>query len=246
MRLVNDDAEVSVLMLLPDLGNNVREFLNGRNDNTPAVLDRLAEIAGMLCPDDRILHLHELLDGVANLLVKDLAVSDNKHSINDRLAVLLQTDELVRQPCNRIGLAGASAVLYQIALACAVFTHIGKKFLYHIELVVSRKYLLDLLLFGLLVLFDDYLCIILDYAGELCFGEDILPEVVCHDTVRVWRVACSVVVPLVERQEPAIFLCQLRAEFNSTVIHSEMYHAAFEREHGRPCTAEQHLRYIDQ
>ena len=99
-------------MLLPDLGDDVREFLNGRNDNASAILDRLAEIAGMLCPDDRILHLHELLDGVAYLLIKDFSVGNNKHSINDRLAVLLQTDELVCQPCDRIGFAGASVICY--------------------------------------------------------------------------------------------------------------------------------------
>ena len=49
--------------------------------------------------------LGELLDVVADLLVEDPPVGDHDDRVEDRLAVLLQPDQLVGQPGDRVALA---------------------------------------------------------------------------------------------------------------------------------------------
>ena len=58
--------------------------------------------------------LGELPDGVANLPVKDPAVGDDDNCVEERFAFLFQADQLVSQPCDRVGLAAAGRMLNEI------------------------------------------------------------------------------------------------------------------------------------
>jgi hypothetical protein len=69
---------------------------------------------------DRRAHLGELLDGVLDLLVEDPAVGDDDDRVEDRRLVLLEPDELVREPRDGVRLAAARRVLDQVAPARAV------------------------------------------------------------------------------------------------------------------------------
>ena len=105
MRLVDDDGELLVLCEIPALRDDVRELLYGRDDDPLAVLDGRLEVARMLRPREHALHLHELLDGVAYLLVEDAPVRDDDDGIEHRLAAaVLHLREQMHKPRNRIGL----------------------------------------------------------------------------------------------------------------------------------------------
>ncbi|MNK98283.1 hypothetical protein D3C87_1186420 [compost metagenome] len=52
---------------------------------------------------------------------------------------IVQVCQEVCRPSNRIGLAGASGVLNQVALAGAVFQYIGNELSRRIELVIARE-----------------------------------------------------------------------------------------------------------
>ena len=79
---------------------------------------------------------------------------------------LLQADELVRQPGDRVGLAAARRVLDQVALPGAVRRRVGQQLAHHVELVVAREDLRLLLLAGLLVLLLDDLGVVLEDVGQ--------------------------------------------------------------------------------
>ena len=96
--------------------------------------------------------------------------------------------------------------------------------------MVAWEHLLDGFLLGVLIHFFHNLGIVLNNLGELALGQDILPEVIGHQAVRVRRIACTVLISLVEGQKPAGLFCQFCAELYRGVIHGEMHHAAFEGE----------------
>ena len=112
----------------------------------------------MLSPHHGIFHLHKLLDGVADLLIKDAAVRYNKDRVNQRTAILFNADQLMRQPCDGVRFAASCTVLNQVTLTDTVGTNIGKQLFNHIQLMVARKYLFDRLLLSILVNFLDNLC----------------------------------------------------------------------------------------
>ena len=215
-------------MLLAELGQCVRELLDGRHDDALAVGDGLGELSRVLRPGDGVPHLHELLDGVAYLLVEDAPVGDDDHRVDHGPPEPLERDELVRKPGDGVRLAAARAVLDEVALADSVPAHVGEDGLHAVELVVAREYLLDGLLAGVRVDVHHDLGVVLDDAGELALGEDVLPEVVGHEPVGVGRVPRSVVVALVEGKEPAVLLGELRAELDCRVVNGEVDHAALE------------------
>ena len=102
MRLVDDDGELVILMFLPDLRDDVRELFNRRYNDALAVLYGLAQITGMFCPRYGVFDLHELLDRIADLLIKNTAVSNHKDRIDHRVSVFLKSYQLMRQPCDRV------------------------------------------------------------------------------------------------------------------------------------------------
>ena len=78
MRLIDDDGE-SLAALVGDLVEDEREFLHRRDDDLLSLLNKLAQIARVLGMTHRCAHLHELLDGLLNLVVEDAPVGDDDH-----------------------------------------------------------------------------------------------------------------------------------------------------------------------
>ncbi len=80
--------------------------------------------------------------------------------------VLLEADQLVGEPGDRVRLAAAGRVLDQVALPGAVRRGVGEQLPHHVELVVAREDLDALLLAGLLVLRLDDLGVVLEDVGQ--------------------------------------------------------------------------------
>ena len=89
---------------------------NSRHDDFLAARDELSQVGRVFRMPDRRTDLRELLDGVADLLVEDLSVGDDDDRVEDRRRVLLQTNQLMRQPRNRIRFARTRRMLNQIFL----------------------------------------------------------------------------------------------------------------------------------
>src|SRR5207248_1770554 len=70
MRLVNDDGEAAVPVLVPDVIEDEGELLNGCDDDLLAGRYEGSEVTGALGMRHRGADLSELLDGVADLLVE--------------------------------------------------------------------------------------------------------------------------------------------------------------------------------
>jgi hypothetical protein len=64
MRLVDDDRKAAVAMLAADIVEDVREFLDGGDDDLLAGLDEAAQITRMLGMTDGRANLRELADRV--------------------------------------------------------------------------------------------------------------------------------------------------------------------------------------
>ena len=94
----------------------------------------------------------------------------------------------------------------------------------------ARKDLLVLCFAGFLVLFLDQGGIVFDNAGKHLLSENPLPQVIRHQAVRVGRIACAVLVSLVEGQKPAFFSLQACAELYLRIVHRKVNHAARELE----------------
>ena len=119
MRLVDDDGKASS-RLGCDFVEDERELLDRGDDDLLALLDELPQVAGMLRVADRRADLHELLDGLLNLVVEDAPVGDHDDRVENLLSIALQTDQLMRQPRDGVGLAAAGGMLDEIALSRAV------------------------------------------------------------------------------------------------------------------------------
>ena len=221
-------------MLRPNLRHNVGKLFNGRNDDALSLGNRVCQIAGMFRPYNGVSDLHKLPNGVSNLFIKNATVSDNDNRVDHRMPISLQTDKLMSQPCNGVGFSAACAVLDKVFLPNAVFSDISQQFFNYIQLMVSREYLFHTFLFRVLVGFLDHLGIVFNDAGELCFGQYVLPEIIGHHAIRVRRISCAIFISLVKWQEPAVFPCELRAEFDAGVINGKMHHTSFERKQQIP------------
>jgi hypothetical protein len=96
--------------------------------------------------------------------------------------------------------------------------------------VIAREQLLTLYFAGLRIPLRDDLGVVLDNVGKTSRGEDLLPQVISREPMRVRRVTGAVVPALVERQKPRGLACQMRAEPNLMVIDRKMRHPAAELE----------------
>ena len=231
MCFVNDDGEMPILVILANLGEDIREFFNGRDDDAPSVLDGLAQIAGVLRPCDDIARLRKLSDGISDLLIQHHSVCDYNDGVHQQIALrVFQPGQLMCQPCNGIGLAAARAVLDEIAIADAVLLHISQQAFHRRQLMIAREDLLVPGFAGFLVLFLDQRGVVLDDAREHVLGQNLLPQVIRHQAVRVGRIACAVLVALVEGQKPALLALQAGAELDLRIVHGEVNHAAGELE----------------
>ena len=192
VRLVDDDGE-GLAALGRDLVEDEGELLHRRDDDLLALLDELAQVAGVLGVAHGRAHLHELLDGRLDLVVEQAPVGHHDDRVEDLLVVALQTDELVREPGDGVRLAASRRVLDQVALARAAGAHVRQRLPHHAELVVARPYLLALLLAGARVLLLDDLRVVFEDVGQPRRGQHLFPEVVGLEAVRVGRIARAVV-----------------------------------------------------
>ena len=116
---------------------------------------------------------------------------------------LLEADELVREPGDRVRLAAAGRVLDQVAPARAVLARRRRAACARRRAGGSAGRSAPRFfrpVFSSFVLDD--LGVVLEDVGQAVAGEDALPEVVGLEPVRVRRIAGAVVPALVERQEP--------------------------------------------
>ena len=82
-------------MLVPNFVQNERELLYCRDNDLLAALNELPKVAGMFCMPNGLSDLGELFDCCLYLLIENPTVGDDNDRIEDVLAVLLYTDELV-------------------------------------------------------------------------------------------------------------------------------------------------------
>jgi hypothetical protein len=83
-----DDREAVILMLRADIVEDERELLNRREDDLLAAGNEAAKVAGMLGMADSRANLRELLDRVADLLIKNPAVRHHDHGVEDLAGVI--------------------------------------------------------------------------------------------------------------------------------------------------------------
>ena len=228
MGFVDDDSKGMVHVFLADFLGNIRELLDCRHNDPFAILDSLFQVTRMTSPYNSILYLHELFDDIPYLLVQNPPVRYDDDRINHRPSIPFQSNQLMGQPGNGIGFARPGAVLDEIAFSHTVLLDIGQEFFYTIQLMIARPDLFDRFLPGFRIFLDDDLGIILDDTGQFRLRQDIFPQVVRHDAFRVGRIPGPIVVPFIERQEPAGLSAKFRTELNRLIIYGKMYDTALE------------------
>ena len=129
--------------------------------------------------------LSELLDRVADLLVEDAPVGDHDNGIEHPRVVLSETNQLVGEPGDGVGLPAACRMLNEIPFPCTVLARIGQELAHHVELVIARPDLHLPLLACLLIPGLDDLRVVLQDVGQPVAGENPLPQVVGLEAVRV-------------------------------------------------------------
>jgi tetratricopeptide (TPR) repeat protein len=82
-----------------------------------ALLDELPQVAGVFGMTHRCTDLHELFDSPLDLIVENPPVGHNDHGVECFVTAPLNTNELVRQPGDRVGLTAARRMLDQVTLA---------------------------------------------------------------------------------------------------------------------------------
>ena len=226
MRLVYHNGEVLVFERRSDFVEDERELVNRRNDDLLAALQQLTQRIGAIGPADKVLELRKGVDVVANLLVEIDAVRDNDDGVElGRRVRLLQQDQLIRKPRDRIRLARPGRVLDQELAPHRVGRGLRQEPPHRVELVIARPDdpLLDLA--GLLLLGDDHLREVLDDVRKRRLGEDLFPKVARHRLARNDGIARAAVHAAIERQEPRLGALQLRAHVDVVVVHGEMHGA---------------------
>ena len=143
---------------------------------------------------------------------------------------MLQADQLMGQPGDRVALAAAGGVLDEVAFSRTIFRGIGEQVPHHVELVISGPDLGFLPAAGLVILRLDHLGVVLQDVRQAFAGQHLAPQVVGLDSVGVGRVAGPVVPAEIERQEPRCLAFQVCAEAHLVVVHREMGHTAAELE----------------
>ena len=222
VRLVDDDGEPPMPLLVPDLVQDERELLDGRDDDLLAGLDEPAEVAGTRGTPHRRADLSVLPDRVADLPVEDAPVRDHDDRIEYRTAVLRESDQLMGQPRDGVALAAARRVLDQVARACTLRRGAGQQAAHHIELVVAGPDLRPSLPARLFVLDDHHLGVVFQDVRQALASQHLAPQVVGLDAARVRRIPGPIVPTPVERQEPGRLPLQMRAEAHFALVHGEV------------------------
>ena len=180
MRLVHDHREALAGQLADLLGDD-RELLQGGDDDGPARLEGLAELARGVVD---ILHhpegLLELPDAALELAVEDPPVGHHHDRVEDApVAAVVQHRELVGEPRDGEALAAAGRVLDEVAFAGAVVARVPHEPAHAVELLVAREDeearagLAPAVVLGL-----DLVDELADEVEDAVAGPDLLPQVV--------------------------------------------------------------------
>src|ERR1700740_1571777 len=111
MGFINDDRDPAIPVLAPDIIQDEWKFLDGRDDNLLATLDKVAQVARVLGVADSRADLCELLDRVADLLIEDAAGCHHDDRAERRCIAFMEADELMGEPSDRIRFAAARRML---------------------------------------------------------------------------------------------------------------------------------------
>ena len=218
--------------------HDVREFLNRSSNNLRIAVQcnrKVGGVAFIVHHTDKsgfVLHAH---NGFLKLPVNDNTVGDDDDIIKNNFVVrIVQRSEAVRQPCDGVCFAGTCAVLNQIILRRAIFTHVGQQFTDHIQLMVSwRDDVFRLLRFPCQLVFaflgfdkDELTDEVKD--GILC--QNILPHIGHAVLVFEGRIARTGIdtftVSHVERQEEGGVACELGGHIDLLQIHCKVHKAS--------------------
>ena len=224
MRLIDDHREV-----LAGLSRNRRQMLGAellyrRDDDPRALDDRVFQIAGRAV--DLLHHafgLREPTNGVLQLTVQHQAIRHDDCCIEERLIVLvMQVDDLMRCPGDRIRLAGPRTVLDQVVLPWALGLRVCEHLAHGIELLKAWE---DQHLFAVAAFEVDETPDQIEkhFAREdrLSIGQ-VLVEI--GDTVLTRHVGITgaAIAPAVEGEEPRLAVHQPRGHRHVVLIHREM------------------------
>ena len=140
MRFVHDQGE-ALAGKLADLTGDDRKLLQRGDDDRPARLQGLAELArGLVDVLDYAEGLLELPDGLLELAVEHAPVGHHHHRVEDApVVVVMQHREPVGEPGDGEALAAAGRMLDQVALAGAVVACVAHEPAHAVELLVARE-----------------------------------------------------------------------------------------------------------
>ena len=217
VRLVDDDGESAVSVVVADVFQDEGELLDGGDDNLLAFLDEPAEVSGPIGVSHGGGDLGELPDGPVNLPVQHSPVRDDYDGVEGVVSFVFHANELPGHPSYGVGLAAAGRVLDQVSLASAVDPDVFEELPHDVQLVVPGPYLAVVGLLG----------VILEDVREPVGGEDLFPQVCYLHAVGVhWVAGPAVVSALVEGQEVGGLALEFGAELHLFVIHCEVDGAA--------------------
>ena len=231
MRFVHDQGE-SLTGKLADLTGDDRKLLQRGDDDRPARLQGLAELARGLVD---VLHhaegLLELPDGLLELAVEHAPVGHHHHRVEDApIVVVMQHREPVGEPGDGEALAAAGGMLDQVAFTGAVIACVAHQPAHAIELLVARKYQEPPARPApAIVLHLDLVDELPDEIEDAIAGPDPLPQVVggeAHTGGRDRRISSAAEAPLVEGQEPGSGAGELGGHEHLFRIHREVGEAA--------------------
>src|SRR2546421_509051 len=118
-------------------------------------------------------NLGELFDRVTDLPVEDEPIGYHDHRVEERLATVLQPDELVGEPRDGVALAAARRVLDEVPVAHSAYASIRQKLAHDVELVEPREDLFLLLLSRPFVLLLHNLRVVLKDVSQSLAGKNI-------------------------------------------------------------------------
>ena len=98
MRLVDDDAELPTSMIIANLVQHEREFLNRSNHDLLAFTQKPTQITRSIRVSHNRPYLRKLPNRLIDLTVQHATIRNHNHRIQNRLAVHLDPDQLMRQP----------------------------------------------------------------------------------------------------------------------------------------------------
>src|SRR5690606_11764501 len=209
---------------------DVREFLDRRDDNTSSRFQCGSQIAGGMGVGDDVFYFGKAPDVLFQLPVEDATVGDDNDGVEHGPVSVFNFNQLEGCPGNGVRFTGTGRMLNKVRVSHAVLPHIRHQFPNHIELVVTREYVKAL---GKRVFFiPAQKHVVLDDLREYFFIKYFLPKIGRTVSSGVYRIALSKVIPFVEGEKYGVFSLQFGGHIDLIGIHREMHKAAAKREQG--------------